>query len=231
MKPRIVLFIATALVLAAAPGRAQDTVAYHLGLGMSVEPALFGQTVYFSSETPYTMGGPLYSSSPYYIYIPVNVTTRFRLEPRFGIYSFSEETTGSGLPSSSDKFDFTLTHIGLAALYVMPVHENFRMYAGPRAGINWSSYESTSTYISQYSSTQSTTKSSETDLVLSGTFGAEYAPVTEFSIGAEIDVNWVSFGNPDQSTTPAPIYAATTSSRSQSLVSTGALFFIRWFCL
>ena len=54
MTPRIVLFIAAALVLAAVPGRAQDTVAYHLGLGMSVEPALFGQTVYIS-----TPGGAL----------------------------------------------------------------------------------------------------------------------------------------------------------------------------
>ena len=221
---------AAAMLLIASSARAQDTLAYHVGIGVSVEPALFGQTLYYFSGSPATVVGPLYSASPYYIYVPVNATPRFRIEPRFGIYSFSEETTSTGSTSSSDKTDITLTHIGVAFLYVVPVRENFRLYAGPRGGLNWLTYESTSTYIAPYSSSQSTSKSSETDIVLSGTFGAEFAPLAEFSIGAEIDVNWVSFGNPDQSTTPPPTYT-TTSTRSQSLVSTGALFFIRWFCL
>jgi hypothetical protein len=73
--------------------------------------------------------------------------------------------------------------------------------------------------------------SSETDFMISGIFGAEYFPLREFSIGGEIDFNYVSFGNPDYTQTPPPTGMQTTTTSTRSLVSTGALLFIRWYFL
>jgi hypothetical protein len=67
--------------------------------------------------------------------------------------------------------------------------------------------------------------------MMSGIFGAEYIPLREISIGGEIDFNYVSFGNPDISRTPPPTGTQSTTTLTRSLVSTGALLFIRWYFL
>jgi hypothetical protein len=46
-----------------------------------------------------------------------------------------------------------------------------------------------------------------------------------------IDFNYVSFGNPDFTQTPPSGPEQGTSTRTQSLVSTGALLFVRWYFL
>jgi len=111
--------------------RCTDTLRYHLGAGVSVEPALFGQMVYTSTggSGPYLTVGPLYSVSPYYIYLPVTLTRNVRIEPRFGIYSFSNESSNSLTPSQPTKDNLTLTHIGLSIEYLIPVTERFQIYA------------------------------------------------------------------------------------------------------
>jgi hypothetical protein len=67
--------------------------------------------------------------------------------------------------------------------------------------------------------------------MISGIFGAEYFPLAELSIGGEVDLNYVSFGNPDISQSPPQPGTQPTTTRTQTLVSTGALLFIRWYFL
>jgi hypothetical protein len=222
-----ILFICSAAV-------AQDTLRPHLGAGVSVEPGLFGQTVYYSTggSGPYLTAGPIYSVSPYYIYLPVTLTRNFRIEPRFGIYSLHSESSNSLTPSQPTTDDFTLTHIGLSVEYLIPVTERFQIYAGPRAGLNFLSETSSYYGYTEYPTYgKYTTTQSETDFLISGIFGAEYFPLRELSVGGEIDFNYVSFGNPDYTQTPASIPAQGTTTRTQSLVSTGALLFVRWYFL
>jgi hypothetical protein len=221
-----------AILMICAPAGAQDTLRYHLGAGVSVEPALFGQTLYYTGAGAYITTAPLYSVSPYYIYLPVTLTRNFRIEPRFGIYSLSVESLSSLTPSQPTKDVLTLTNIGLSIEYLMPITEKFQLYAGPRAGLNFVS--ETSSYYG-YSGVSGpgkiTTTQSETDFMISGIFGAEYFPLRELSVGGEIDVNYVSFGNPDNTQTPPSSPTQSSSTRTQSLVSTGALLFVRWYFL
>jgi hypothetical protein len=223
-----------AMLLLCAPVKAQDTLRYHFGAGMSVEPALFGQLLYTSPGGlgPYLTAGPLYSVSPYYIYLPVTLTKNFRIEPRFGIYSFSSETSYSTSPSQPQKDNITLTNLGLSVEILIPSGEKFQFYAGPRASLNFIS--ATSTYYGYNGGPASvlfTGTQSETDFMISGIFGAEYFPLSELSLGGEIDFNYVSFGNPEFSQSPPPTGTQTTTTITRSLVSTGALLFIRWYFL
>ena len=230
MKPSSVVFILlVGLLVAGAPVIAQDTVAFHMGVGMSVEPALFGQSITYYSEGVYIGATPLYSASPYYIYIPVTLTKNFRIEPRFGIYSYSSETSNSLTPSQPQKDDVTMTNIGLSAEYLIQPGEKFQLYVGPRAGLNFLSGTSSSyQYNGGPSPVQVTSTESETDFMISGIFGGEYFPVKDLSIGGEIDINYVTFGNPDYTQSPPPTGTTSTTTLTRSLVSTGALLFIRW---
>jgi hypothetical protein len=215
------------------PLSAQDTLRYRLGAGISVEPALFGQTVFYSSGSgTFTMTAPLYSVSPYYVYFPVTLTRNFRVEPRFGIFSFSDEETNSLSPSQPQKNDMTLTHVGLSLEYLIPTSEKFQLYVGPRAGLNFlSSTSSQYIYSGGPGPVPVTYTFSETDFLISGIFGGEYFPMSELSIGGEIDVNYVTFGNPDQSQSPPTTGSTSTSTLTRSLFSTGALLFVRWYFL
>ena len=230
----VTLCTIAAIMLICSPAGAQDTLRYHLGAGVSVEPGLFGQTVYMSTMGSglYVTTGPLYSVSPYYIYFPVTLTRNFRIEPRFGIYSLHNESSNSLTPSQPTKDDLTLTHIGLSIEYLIPVTERFQIYAGPRAGLNFISETSSYYGYTVYPAYGNfTTTQSETDFMISGIFGGEFFPLRELSVGGEIDINYVSFGNPDYTQTPPSTSAQGTTTRTQSLVSTGALLFVRWYFL
>ena len=120
MKPSLVVILLVAAFVISPRVQAQDTAQFHLGAGMSVEPSLFGQSIAFYGSGLYVGTNPLYSVSPYYIYIPVTLTKSFRIEPRFGIYSYSSETSNSLTPSQPEKDDITLTNIGLSAEYLIP---------------------------------------------------------------------------------------------------------------
>jgi hypothetical protein len=231
MKPSTrILCTLAAILLVCAPLKAQDTLRYHLGVGVSVEPALFGETLYYSSQygSGYITTTPVFSVSPFYIYFPLTLTRHFRLEPRFGIYSFTNEISNSQGLSQPSKNDLTFTNIGLSVEYLIPTGEKFQLYVGPRASLNFI----TQTYTNYgYNGEAITVTQSEKDFMISGIFGAEYFPLSELSIGGEVDFNYVSFGNSDISQSPPQPVTQTPSTRTQTLVSTGALLFVRWYFL
>ena len=71
----------------------------------------------------------------------------------------------------------------------------------------------------------------ETDVHLGASFGGEYFPFTQFSVGGELQLNYTSYGNPDitQTSSQQPPATSTTSERKQHLWNTDALFFVRWY--
>jgi hypothetical protein len=48
---------------------------------------------------------------------------------------------------------------------------------------------------------------------------------------SSLNISYVSFGNPDYAETPPLNATQGTTARTQSLVSTGALLFVRWYFL
>ena len=72
------------------------------------------------------------------------------------------------------------------------------MYVGPRIGFNF--LTATMTYL-QYNPnpTQGERETNETDVVVGMNFGAEYYPAPAFSLGGEIDLNYMVFRNANES--------------------------------
>lgn len=218
---------------------AQEQKRNILGLGMSIEPALFGASmVYYTGpygpEGYYGMSQSAYATSPINVYLTINATPSFRIEPVFGIYSFKNErtTTAPGYtpPTSTSKTEVTLTHLGLGGFYLIPTSNSLQMYVGPRIGFNFVTMLSAGIYYDQISGSyqQQEVESKETDFSVGLSFGAEYFPITEFSMGAEVSGNYVSFGNPEVTRTPASSSSSTTE-RKQHIITTNGLFFLRWY--
>jgi hypothetical protein len=160
------------------------------------------------------------------------LTRNFRIEPRFGIYSFSNERREDLAPNQPEKDTYTLTNIGISIEYVIPTGRSFQFYAGPRTSLNFMSYSSS--YYSYNGGTvpvNITATQTETDILISALFGAEYFPLSELSIGGEIDLNYVSFGNPVTEQVPTPAGGLSGTTFTRSLISTGALLFVRWYFL
>jgi hypothetical protein len=98
----------------------------------------------------YALSQSAYSTSPIYMYLPINATSSFRIEPVFGIYSFQNERTTTTPeytpPTSTNKAEVTLTHLGPDGFYLIPTSNSPQMYVGPRIGFNFATTVSASTY-------------------------------------------------------------------------------------
>lgn len=152
-----------------------------------------------------------------------------------GVYGFTTEQTTtspvSGPVVSVVETDVTLLHLGIGAFYLIPSTNNFQMYLGPRLGLNFVTSSSAGPYYDNVTRgyVQRTTESTETDFALGLTFGGECFAAREFSVGAEVEANYVSFGNPDITNTPAYQSSPSTTDRKQHIITTDALFFVRWY--
>lgn len=66
-------------------------------------------------------------------------------------------------------------------------------------------------------------------------FGAEYFPISHYSAGGEVSLNYTTFGNPTitNTTSPPQTPPAYTNSNdvAQYSFNTEALFFMRWYFL
>ena len=202
---RVLLFIVSACFMNVA--RAQDD--HKVGVGISLEPT----RLFLLSSSTLT-----FISTPVNVYLPISLSPTTRLEPDAGLFSFSDDNSGSGY---TDKESGSIIRIGVGLLFTSPLDNGFRMYWGPRVGayLVSSKQESGSPY-----SPNSTSTTSETDIVLSGVIGAEQMVGSRFSVGGEAQVNYFKPGNPK--ITPS---SGSTSERSRSSMMTNALFFLRWY--
>jgi len=212
-----------------------------MGIGMSIEPALFGSSlVYYTTaygpDGYYLLNQSAYQTTPINIYLPINVNPTFRLEPVFGIYAFRDEQTittpatqYSSLQITTSKSEVTLTHLALGGFYLVPAQSNFQMYVGPRVGLNFVSSLSTDYYFPGRVAVRTERETNEIDFVAGINFGAEYYASKEFSLGGEMDANYVFFGNPDVAYTPPPVPTSSRTERKRHVIASGALFFLRWY--
>lgn len=127
------------------------------------------------------------------------LSKNFRFEPTFGYYSYSH-TSSSGSESSSSNFR-------LGAVLA---------YANSKASMNYYYGIDIGAILSSQSS--SSTDRSKTDFYIGPAIGGEYMFSDNFSLGGEIQVNYIKLGNFDED-----------SDASTSLVSTRGKIILRWY--
>lgn len=206
------MFLLPLCLLSFSVGAAQDS-GTRIGFGVSLNPV----TIFNLSTTSFS----LITYGMTSIYVPIDAGKNFRVEPEVGILTSSTDYTypaTSYSPAYTTSSSSSGIRIGCGLLYIAPVDSTFNIYLGPRIGLLLSSDK----YKSSTSSMEQT--ESETDFVLAGALGGEYLLSSHFGLGAEIQLTYISYGEP--SITPAPSGMASVS---RSTFSSSALAFFRWY--
>ena len=217
----------------------EDTLGL-VGLGISIDPTKGSELVYINPSLENLQSNWTNNTSSVVFYVPINVTNRFRLEPSIGIFSMSSSTAstqGGGYPQTITN-DASVITLGIRGTYNSFLSNSLMLYYGPRFEFDIVSSTYEDLYYSNYPSTNSKydnkTITSETDITFGAVIGVEYFPIRKFSVGGEINLNYVIFGNPNVTNNNYPTPAAPstyTSERDQYTLYTGALFFLRWYFL
>jgi outer membrane protein with beta-barrel domain len=182
--------VAVAVVLAVCtPSLAAQTPPRRVGLGMA-----------FSS------GG---SAGSYGIYVPIAVAPRFRMEPEFGVSSWTTTyDLGTGPLESKD----TQIFAGVGFLFLSDAGTDVKVYVGPRAGLAWISREDTNP-------SSGSQESHHTDWWIALAGGGEYYLAERFSLGGEVLIAYTHGGEPQGNGFPS----------TASYLGTSATAFLRWY--
>jgi outer membrane protein with beta-barrel domain len=142
------------------------------------------------------------------LFVPINFSARFRLEPYVNFQSTRAdyETT-----SGSDSVWSSFTQIGLGIFSVMHPEERLSLYVGPRAGLLRASR--------RQNGTGGEADAKDSGWFIAGAVGGEYSPAPHFSVGGEarIEYNHASSTSSGAFSMPPNLYA-------RSVFSSGALF-------
>jgi len=160
--------------------------------------------------------------------VPIMIGKRFRLQPWVGYLRASLKFTSPTFTSNSH---FRRLTLGLAAHYLFPVKDALRIYLGGGIGFGWNKAEDRSSG-GQGTSFVSTEK--RTDRLLNAVAGGEYFFSSRFSIGGEIRLDYVTFGDPEFSQTitpppPVPPVPPPPTSEDLSVTQTSAQVMVRWY--
>jgi hypothetical protein len=222
--------------------KAQEESRRLLGVGISIDPARIGHLEYYYSIGSEMEMQSFTNISPVLLYVPIDASSSFRIEPYFGHYSTSSNVTSTSTPQLSEYprttvNEASITTIGLRGTYLSPLSSSFSLYVGPRFDLSFVSTSYEYSYVSSYPAPGTTTRYSstktETDGTVGAVFGAEYYPVPQFSVGGEVGLNYIWYGNPEAKTDQyPPQFPSTTrvsTERTQHEFRTDALLFVRWF--
>ncbi|HET7825602.1 MAG TPA: outer membrane beta-barrel protein [Anaeromyxobacter sp.] len=165
---------ALAAVALSAPASAQEHRP-RLGIGVGISAFDFNSTLTLTNGFPAVI--------PDSIYVPINLGPNFRLEPQLGIMTLSQDTGGGGIAST----DTSVVSIGLGAFYLVDVASQLDVYVGGR--VVRTSYSQT-----LKSPGVPDDKTEGTDIRIIPALGGEYSPHPRFSLGAEVQLQLVSFG-------------------------------------
>jgi hypothetical protein len=133
----------------------------------------------------------------------------FRFEPTLGYFSSSSSSTSSGYTSESKSSNLRL---GTVLAYATSI-VSMNLYYGIDIGVILSSESRESTFPGSTS-----TDRSKTDFFIGPAIGGEYMFSENFSLGGEIQINYISIGNFDDD-----------SDASSSAVSSRGKIILRWY--
>ncbi len=160
--------------------------------------------------------------------VPVMIGDRVRLQPWVGYLRASLEFTSPTFTSNSS---FRRLTLGLAAHYLFPVKDALRIYLGGGVGFGWNKVEDRSSDGQGNSFASTETRN---DLLLNAVAGGEYFFSSRFSIGGEVRLDYVTFGDPESTQTitpppPVPPLPPPPSSEDLSVTQTSAQVMVRWY--
>ncbi len=214
MKLRLLFSILAAMLLAISTN-AQDKAETtsqpwrtQVGVGIGYQP--FG--LYSISGTSFMAATGL----PVSFYVPIRTSPSLTIEPEFGVYAYSSESTSSGVTTDNSA---SVVRLGAGVLATVATTSNTRLYVGPRVGVYLVKQKSTYTYYPP-----STTDMTETDFTIGGSVGAEYFFVESMSLGGETLLTYYAYGEPTYSSP-----ASTSSTPSRRMFSSNVIFFLRWY--
>jgi hypothetical protein len=187
---------------AQAPAAAED-VRPRFGIGISLAPAAVISSD-LGTYVPIGLGN---------LFFPVLVGS-YKIEAEAGVLHFNDQTSGTGYSTTSKS---TSLRLGVGAFKVKSLGGGTTlMYIGPRVGLI-----STSTSTS-YSPGGTEQSDKETDWVFGMAVGGEHFLSRHFSLGGEMQLNYISFGQPDHTPT-----TGSSSTSDRSAVTTNGLLFVR----
>ena len=131
-------------------------------------------------------------------------TKNFRFEPTFGYFSSSYKNTINGITYESSSSNLRL---GTVLAYANAI-ASMNLYYGIDIGV----------ILSSETSGSSSTDRSKTDFFVGPAIGGEYMFSENFSLGGEIQINYISIGNFDDD-----------SDASSTAVSTRGKIMLRWY--
>jgi hypothetical protein len=207
--------LATLVLLAGLPLTAQEAPprverAGAIGIGLTLNPAV----LLAFDETDFLMVPGLNT-----FLVPIRVNPRLTLEPEFGLFRYSIETTGSSGSSSSD---FSNLRIGVGALTSFRTRGGLTPYAGPRAGIV---RNRTSNHFSGGGGAPSDYKTKRDDWYVSAVLGAQYHFSPHFSLGGGVQATRTSIGDEEES----PPSGFPSPDTKFIIIGTSGLIMLRFF--
>jgi len=208
MMRKLGLVVAAAAALSVASrAQAEEAASPKIGLGVGVN---LGNV--FS-------GGSL-AASPVAIYVPINLSDSFRLEPSFGYWYVGRGTTVSALNGISASRGGYAVEAALGAFYLLHPTPPFTVYLGGRLGFVFNGFSTI-----PEPATGIVVSYSEVDMYVNPTLGLEWAVSRNFSVGGEAAVAFRFYFNPSVTAGNA------SASLSSSKFGTGfdAVLFMRLY--
>lgn len=148
-------------------------------------------------------------------YFPIQIAEEIRIEPEIGLYTAKKDIRTNTYTSTNSE---TLFKIGAGAFITMPKGD-IRTYLGGRFAFLFANEDDEET-----AGSSSETGKSQTIVVYSACFGAEYLFNKNFCAGIEMQLNYLSVGKVEESPLPS-----VEVKRDQYALSTGAVIFLRFF--
>ena len=204
MKTFLVTFLILVLTIFSFPQNEESSVQFGFGVNLSREVPTFT-----SNEDMEIITLPIDLANFSFVIKGKN----FRIEPSLGYFSLSNE-------GSIDQYNYDYSasnfRIGAVIAYNNSSFESMNFYYGIDIGVILSSISSSSNIPNSTS-----TDMSKTDFFIGPAIGGEYMFNKYFSLGGEINLNYVSVGNYSD--------GEDESDTTTWLISTRGAVYVRWY--
>lgn len=215
MQRHLYLILLITFIFLSTPTLAQQDTSSTFGFGVNFAKDLVLVNMGMSSDISF-------ASLPYDFanFSLIYLSGKFRLETKLGYFRYAYDYSSNQVGGGSSESRSSNWRVG-ATLAVNKQKEDFRYYYGIYLGFIFSSYERI--YSSEYDN--DTINKSKTDFLIGPVFGGEHMFSDHFSLGGELQLNYVSIGQYKDK----DAVGEESSERSESALSTRAVIVLRCY--
>jgi hypothetical protein len=203
MKTALTLILVVTLTILSFPQEEDNAVQFGFGVNFSSEYTVYYVNGFGEEVQIETLPVDLANFS---IIVKNNF---FRLEPSIGYFTSTIDYNDA---SSSSEYSNSNIRVGAVFAFNDTHIESMNLYYGIDFGFIFSSRKYTSSYSDQ------SDDNSKTDFFIGPAIGGEYLFIKNFSLGGEINLNYISIGQYDSE-----------SDISAWAMSTRGLIYLRWY--